>query len=260
MPHGNPPLAGGLDRAWRIARTNPWPARAALCLLAIVSYLPAVLWGRLHLGRPAHDRHPGGAGSGRAAADLVLSGRDRSEGHYWPLVYSLFWLQHKLWGFAPAGFHAVNVLLHAANTLLLWPAHAPAEGPRSVAGGRGVRRPSRARGVRGLGDRAQGRALRDCSTCRRCWRGSASRAEPRAGRYLTALGLYAAGMLAKSVVVTLPAALLIWHGGGGAASPSPTWCGRAVLRGGSADLGGGPDLQPVARRRRVRLLDDRARP
>ena len=35
--------------------------------------------------------------------------------------------------------------------------------------------------------------------------------EPRAGRYLTALALYAAGMLAKSVVVTLPAALLIWH-------------------------------------------------
>ena len=28
-------------------------------------------------------------------------------------------MQHKLWGFAPAGFHAVNVLLHAANTLLL---------------------------------------------------------------------------------------------------------------------------------------------
>ena len=30
-----------------------------------------------------------------------------------------FWLKHKLWGFAPAGYHIVNVLLHLANTLLL---------------------------------------------------------------------------------------------------------------------------------------------
>ena len=35
--------------------------------------------------------------------------------------------------------------------------------------------------------------------------------EPRPGRYLGALGLYGAGMLAKSVVVTLPVALLIWQ-------------------------------------------------
>ena len=41
------------------------------------------------------------------------------EGHYWPLVYTSFWLEHKLWGFAPAGYHAVNVLLHAANTVLV---------------------------------------------------------------------------------------------------------------------------------------------
>ena len=43
-----------------------------------------------------------------------------SEQHYWPLTYSSFWLEHKLWGLNPFSCHLVNILLHLANTLLLW--------------------------------------------------------------------------------------------------------------------------------------------
>ncbi len=42
------------------------------------------------------------------------------EGHYWPVVYTTFWLEHKLWGFEPVGYHVVNTLLQALNTLLVW--------------------------------------------------------------------------------------------------------------------------------------------
>ena len=43
-----------------------------------------------------------------------------SPSQYFPLVYSTFRVERALWGLNPAGYHWVNILFHAANTLLLW--------------------------------------------------------------------------------------------------------------------------------------------
>jgi len=43
-----------------------------------------------------------------------------SPSQYFPLVYTVFRLEHALWGFNPAGYHWVNILLHVANALLVW--------------------------------------------------------------------------------------------------------------------------------------------
>jgi tetratricopeptide (TPR) repeat protein len=39
---------------------------------------------------------------------------------YFPLTYTAFYLEHAFWGLNPAGYHCVNILLHAANALLVW--------------------------------------------------------------------------------------------------------------------------------------------
>ncbi len=43
-----------------------------------------------------------------------------SPSQYFPLAYTVFRLEHWLWGLNPAGYHWVNLLLHVANALLVW--------------------------------------------------------------------------------------------------------------------------------------------
>ena len=149
-----------------------------------------------------------------------------NEGHYWPLVHTTFWLEHKLWGFAPAGYHAVNVLLHAANTVLLWRLAGRLEVPGAwaIAAVFAVH-PLHVESVAWVIERKDLLSALFYLAAVSAW----LRFSESGGwkHYLLALALFVLGLLCKSIVVTLPAALLICH-----------WWKRGRV--------GGPDLLRLA--------------
>ena len=184
-------------------------AAAALALMVGISFVPAYqagfVWDDTIFTEAPAVREVGGL------KNIWLSPRDiEKEGHYWPVTYTTFWLEHKLWGFEPLGYHVVNVLLHAVNVLLVWRLlrRFAVPGAWIVAAVFAVH-PLHVESVAWIIERKDVLSGLFYLTSFLAYVRFTDHKRP--GRYLLALGLFAAGLLSKTVVVTLPAALLIWH-------------------------------------------------
>ncbi|MCG3125844.1 MAG: hypothetical protein CHACPFDD_00671 [Phycisphaerae bacterium] len=103
------PARGGIARGG--------PAWAGLILVAtFAAYLPALRAGYIwddddYLTENQLVQRADGLG------DIWLT---RKTVQYYPMVFTSLWIEHRLWGLAPAGYHATNIALHAINALLVW--------------------------------------------------------------------------------------------------------------------------------------------
>ncbi|MCY4486132.1 MAG: tetratricopeptide repeat protein [Deltaproteobacteria bacterium] len=181
---------------------------AALVLVSSACYLPAMLWGGLIWDDRIWSQAPAVLEwSGLRTIWFAPSLIER-EAHYWPLVYTTFWLEHKIWGLAPAGYHIVNVVLHAANTVFLWRILGRLAVPgAALAAAVFAVHPLHVESVAWIMERKDVLSALFYLGAVLAWLRFLERSRP--WDYGLALLLFALGMLSKSIVVTLPVALLI---------------------------------------------------
>ena len=184
-------------------------ALVVLGLLVAVCYLPAMLWGGFVWDDNVFLLQSERLREGSGIWTIWFSPGDPGrEDHYWPLTHTTFWLEHKLWGFDPTGYHIVNVLLHLGNTLLVWHLmrRLSVSGAWVVAAVFAVH-PLHVESVAWIIERKDVLSGLFYLAAALAWMRFAERPNPR--RYVVSLMLYVAALLSKSIAVTLPAALLV---------------------------------------------------
>ena len=202
------PGPGEGTRSWDRFSRREALATLSLCLLAAVFYLPAMLWGGLIWDDLIWAQSKAVLEWDGLGTLWSWPSRIHREAHYWPLTYTTFWLEHKIWGHAPAGYHVVNVLLHLFNTLLVWRLLLRLAVPGAwIAAAVFAAHPVHVESVAWIIERKDVLSGLFYLTAVLVWLRFLDK--PRPWRYGLALVLFAAGLLSKSIVVTLPAALLI---------------------------------------------------
>ncbi len=206
-PGGSPPFGTFLSRCTHVFPDAP--AALALGLMVAVWYVPATMAG--FVWDDVVFRKTGPVQSLSGLWQIWFEpGSIPKEGHYWPMMYTMFWLEHKLWGLAPVGYHIVNLLLHLAVTLLLWRLmlRLTVPGAWVVAAVFAVHplHVESVTWVMGRKDLLSGLFyLAAVLTYLRFVE------DGRRGHYAWALLLFVLSLLSKSIGVTLPASLLLWH-------------------------------------------------
>ena len=131
-----------------------------------------------------------------------------SELHYWPITYTTFWLQHKLFGSNPIGYHIVNCILYFINVVLIWRLLLKLEVPGAWAISMLFTvHPLHVESVAWLIEQKGLLSALFYLGAVHAW--LRFRESSSLKTYALTLSLYVLGLLSKSIVVTLPATFLV---------------------------------------------------
>jgi len=189
------------ERGWW---TREWVLGALLVAATLLAYSPA--WqGKPLWDDDAHITPPALRSLGGLARIWTQPGTTQQ---YYPFAYSVFWLEHLLWGDSTLASHLVNILLHSASAWLLLKILRFLEIPGAfLAAAIFALHPVQVESVAWISELKNtlsgvfyfGSALAYLRFDRTRSRGA----------YAAALCLFGFGLLSKTVIATLPAALLL---------------------------------------------------
>ena len=147
---------------------------------------------------------------------------------YYPLLHSAFWIEHRLWGDHPLGYHVASVLLHAASAVLFALVLRRLVRSGAAGGAPDPSRPSRGRAWAGtewaaallfalhpvhvesvawISEQKNTLSLAFYLAAALAYLDFDDARRPRA--YAAALALFVCALLCKTVTASLPAALLV---------------------------------------------------
>lgn len=127
---------------------------------------------------------------------------------YYPLLHSAFWLEHRLWGDATAGYHVINVLWHATAAYLFVVLLRRLAVPGALfAGLLFALHPVGAESVAWISEQKNTLSTVFYLAAALAWLRFEEHRGPRA--YAVATLWFIAALLTKTVTATLPAALLV---------------------------------------------------
>lgn len=127
---------------------------------------------------------------------------------YYPFLHSAFWVEHRLWGDSAAGYHLLNVLLHAASACLLAGVLRRLAVPGAwLAAFLWALHPVCVESVAWISEQKNTLSLLFYLWAALLYLRFDDERGPR--QWWAATALFAVGLLTKSVTATLPAALLV---------------------------------------------------
>ncbi len=193
-------------------KSRSFIAGALLATVTLAAYWPATgngwIWDdESYVHENPHLR------SVRGLAEIWL--RPGAVPQYYPLVHTSYWLEYRVWGLAPSGYHAVNILIHAGSAVLLWRLLRRLEVPGAwAAAALFALHPVHVESVAWVTERKNvlsGFFDRASAAAYLRWappeRPPGAETPPRL--YAAAIALYVCALLSKTVTCSLPAALLL---------------------------------------------------